>query len=397
LLFCDNSPYIFEVNYLLENYLTFSHDGRSGRTNVRFGGLPCQSSKGTFNGWIGKAQITAGTTEAAVHQHFTPKTELPAPGKCNRRLSLRPGLVEFFEGNTISYAVNQAGRPISSEADLWPFAPFAWTSEAVSPARPFILFHDPKITSDQLECAGPIVVHGGFTSAFYEFGDDRSGGTGRLIISIACWLTRIEERFLQAKISGSAITKTVPRLTGNYAASGSFKGWRPRTMPRHSILCLDVSGSMRRYYTELVSAANDYIKIQREFGGVISVVLFDEGAKILFEQNTEEIPESEIHSVERGGTNFAPALQLALQVVGRNSPEYECRILFFTDGEAGHPSSEIATLQSKSVRIDVVGLGSLSQSESNLLESLVTCGGTVTIGAAMNDVGEAFRAIAAAD
>jgi hypothetical protein len=137
------------VNYLLENYLTFSHDGRSGRTGVRFGGLPCQGKKGTFDGWIGKAQITVGTIESAVHQHFTPKAELPPPGNCSRRLSLRPGLVDFFEWNTISYAVNPAGQPISSETDLWPFAPFAWTSEDVSPARAFsIQQKEPSIFRD---------------------------------------------------------------------------------------------------------------------------------------------------------------------------------------------------------------------------------------------------------
>jgi hypothetical protein len=41
--------------------------------------------------------------------------------------------------------------------------------------------------------------------------------------------------------------------------------------------------------------------------------------------------------------------------------------------------------------MDVVGLGSVSRA---MLDSLVTCGGTVTIGAAMDDVNEAFVMIA---
>jgi hypothetical protein len=151
---------------------------------------------------------------------------------------------------------------------------------------------------------------------------------------------------------------------------------------------------MGTYYKDLASAANGYIIIQKGLGGVISVVLFDDGAKILFEQSTNDIPESEIHSVKSGGTQFEPALQMALQVVNRNRPQYECRILFFTDGGASHPSSEIAAIQSKRVRMDVVGLGSISRS---MLDRLVTCGGTVTIGAAMNDMGGTFCAIAAVD
>jgi hypothetical protein len=125
--------------------------------------------------------------------------------------------VTFYEGWTISSAVNPSGQPLATEADLWPFTVFAWTSEPTAVPRPFVLFHDPKITSTTLECPGPIVIHGGFTSAFYKFGDPNSqyGGTGRLIISIACWLTRFEERDHLAKITGQDI-KTVPRLTGSY-------------------------------------------------------------------------------------------------------------------------------------------------------------------------------------
>jgi hypothetical protein len=391
LLFCDNVPYIFEANYLLGNYLTFSHPGGSGRTNLRFGGLSCTGASGSqFNGWIGKQQISVAATESPARQGFTPKVELPAPGKCNRRLSLRPGLVKFYEGNTISYAVNPSGQPITSESDLWPFTPFAWTSENVSPPRPFILFHDPEITSDTFECPGPVVIHGGFTSAFYEFGDDKSGGTGRLIISIACWLTRMEERMYQAKVTASPIVKSVKRLTGNYSVSGSFTDFQPKPSSRHSILCLDVSGSMDRDYAQLAKGANDYINIQRGWGGLIPIVQFDDSARILYERGTRNIGARE--GFTDGGTDFSAALKVALQVIGRNPSGYECRILFFTDGGASIPTTELQTLRSQGIRMDVVGYGGGSE---KVLKQLVTCGGQVTIGRTINDVQDVFRATAA--
>jgi hypothetical protein len=395
LLFCDNAPYTFEVNYLLGNILTFTQGGRTTATNVRFGGLPCQGKSGTFNGWTGKQQISVSASETPVCQCFNPKVELPPPGKCNRRLSLRPGLVNFYEGNTISYAVNTSGQPISSETDLWPFTAFAWTSEKVSPARPFILFHDPTITSDALECPGPVVIHGGFTAAFYEFGDDKTGGTGRLIISISCWLTRIEERMYRAKISANSIAKSVPRLTGSYVVSGNFTGFQAKpstSRPRHSILCLDVSGSMSSAYSQLAAAANDYINIQRGLGGLISIIQHDHNARILYEQQTRNIGGNEGFTM--GGNDFGRALEVALQVVGRNRAGFECRILFFTDGGCAIPTAQLQKLKQAGIRMDVVGFGCVNR---DVLNQLVTCGGQVTIGSTMEDVQEIFRHIAAGE
>jgi hypothetical protein len=205
-LFPDNTPWTFQVNHLLSECLTFSHEGRTGRTNVRF-----------YGEYYGHHHIKVAANEAPACEHFLPTTMLPPPGRNNVRISLRPGLVTFWEGHTISSAADPSNQPISSPTDLWPFTAFAWTSEPANPPRPFVLFYDPKITSETLECPGPIVIHGGFTSAFSEFCDPNSlnGGTGRLIISIACWLTRFEERRLQERRIGQNL-KTVPALRGRY-------------------------------------------------------------------------------------------------------------------------------------------------------------------------------------
>jgi hypothetical protein len=248
-----------------------------------------------------------------------------------------------------------------------------------------------------LDSPGSIVIHGGFTAAFYEFGlamDDSTGGTGRLIISIACWLTRIEERLYLAKKTATPLVTTVPRLTENYSVSGVFSGWTPRpvvTRKRHSILVLDGSGSMSSAYAGLIVAANQYITIVVGNGGVISVVHFSSGASVIYERQTRMLGSQE--GYDGGGTNFQAALRTTIPVVQRNPAGYECRILFFTDGRASIPSSELQQLRNMGTRMDVVGFGSVNQS---ILNQLVTCGGTVSIGRTMNDVQAVFASLASA-
>jgi Mg-chelatase subunit ChlD len=149
---------------------------------------------------------------------------------------------------------------------------------------------------------------------------------------------------------------------------------------------------MRGSYSQLASAANGYINIQKGRGGVITVIQFESSASVVMERGTSNISESDCAS---GGTNFTAALQCALQVIGRtNLPGYECRILFFTDGGASIPTAELQRLRSANIRLDAIGFGSANQ---NTLSQLVTCGGQVTIGRTMTDIQSTFAAIAAAD
>jgi uncharacterized protein with von Willebrand factor type A (vWA) domain len=57
----------------------------------------------------------------------------------------------------------------------------------------------------------------------------------------------------------------------------------------------------------------------------------------------------------RGRTDFAAALRVALGVYDRTPPQYECRILFFTDGAARVSTAELQRLQAAGIRVDVVG------------------------------------------
>jgi hypothetical protein len=304
-------------------------------------------------------------------------------------------LVQFYEGNTISYAVNSSDSPLTKLNYLCPFTPFAWAFENVSPPRPFILFYDPKFSSHSFS-PGPIVLHGGFTSAFYEFRDDKYA-TGRLIISIACWLTRIEERLYASKRYSLPLQKNIPKLSGSYAVIGTFTDWRPipmRSCLRHSILILDGSGSMNSSYAKLIIAANKYIDIQVQRKGIISVISFSSDASILYKQETRKLDPME--GFANGGTDFYYLLSLAVQIASQNRSGYQCRILFFTDGNPNGSdySTILNQLRSMSIRMDVVGFGSLNET---VLRSLALNGGTFSNETTMDDVEKEFIRIAATD
>ena len=121
---------------------------------------------------------------------------------------------------------------------------------------------------------GPIVVHGGFTSAFYDF---EQNGTGRLVISIACWLIRKEEYMLDV---ANGIVKQVKGIPIPQNKNNNFYRWIKTNM--FSILILDVSGSMNYYYEDLINMANKIIQNQMKNDkneGV--VILFGTSAKAI--------------------------------------------------------------------------------------------------------------------
>lgn len=243
---------------------------------------------------------------------------------------------------------------------------------------------------------GPIVLHGGFTSAFYEFGDDQLG-TGRLIISVACWLTRIEDRLYKAKRISKSIQTTIPKLSGSYQVTGSFSFWRSSHSTsglRHSILILDGSGSMEDYYSQLLNSANKYINIQKSRGGLISVIAFSDIASILFERENRNLYSNEGY---RGrNTNYLDALKCAITVASSNPSGYNCRILFFTDGEPNSEnySNELSRLRFMDVQIDAIGFG--NQCNDRILQGLLHRG-QISHGNTMNEIDEIFVRIAATE
>ncbi|KAA6370049.1 MAG: hypothetical protein EZS28_034424, partial [Streblomastix strix] len=175
-LFCDNTPYNFEANYLLKNHFIFSHGEKNGASNVRLSGF-----------YKGKHQIQVSQNEDAAKKSFSPVLQLNSPGQAKQRLTLRPGLIQFSEGNTISYAVDDKDKPLTTAEQLWPFTPFAWTSQAVTQPRPFIL------------------------------------------------------KFVPYSLNPSPVSNYLFPLS--YPTFTAFRPPRPAAKPRHSILVLDGSGS----------------------------------------------------------------------------------------------------------------------------------------------------------
>jgi uncharacterized protein with von Willebrand factor type A (vWA) domain len=164
------------------------------------------------------------------------------------------------------------------------------------------------------------------------------------------------------------------------------------TLPRRSILVLDKSGSMGSGFPTIARGANSYIQIQSGRGGIITVVLFDSNAQIVYEAGAQAISEADCSS---GEINFVEALQCALQVIDRseqNQCGYQCRIVFFTDGGASISTAELQTLRSRNIRMDVIGTKEASDST---LRQLTTCGGEGTNVATFAAAGDQMRVIAA--
>ena len=253
---------------------------------------------------------------------------------------------KFSEGITLSYAET----PNNSE-DYSPFTPFAYLTDPNN-KRPFILYYDPKVETGR----GPIVVHGGFTSAFYDFQQD---GTGRLVISIACWLIRKEEIIINIE---NGIEKEIPSIPKPINKNIVFDKWiKVENGNMYSILILDVSGSMKYLYESLFNIANQIIQNQMkniENEGV--VILFGSYAKAIVNGRYRLLDLSDIEKADvGGGINFTTAFEVAEKYIKNKSKFQKKRILFLTDGISS--SSQLQSICNRMIQenfqINIVGFG----------------------------------------
>jgi hypothetical protein len=256
-------------------------------------------------------------------------------------------------------------------------------------------FYSSDLCSTVPSCCGPVVLHGGFTSAFSEFGEDMKG-TGKLLISIACWLTRIELRLSLARLGHGMPLTTIPALRGNYGKTGIFKGWTPiptKYIPWYSIIVLDSSFSMEDTYSSLIECVNDFIIDQTSKKGIISVISFSDSASIIRTKDNKTLASMEGYN--GGCTSFSEGFRLANQLADDPIPNYETRVLFFTDGYPNDNDPYIVecdNLFNKGVVIHAIGFGSVNK---NILDTLVRNEGLVYIGKTMVDVAQAFQRIGA--
>jgi hypothetical protein len=269
---------------------------------------------------------------------------------------LRTGLVTVYEGDTISYAVDPTGKPITDARDLSPFTPFAWSTEESTVPRPFILYWNrPQRANPDQRVPGSIVLHGGFTSAFYEFGDEeKAPGTGRLIESIACWLAHLEERtYLEGNYS-VRIAKGTPELPGGYNVIEPFREWR---QPRlHLVLLLDLSESMEGCIIEFISKVNEFLGKHAGENMISTAITFNSVATLVSKPPTAPVP-AFTEADCKSGTNYKAALQKALEVIEGTDWAYESRIIMVTDGDVmKDPDDEIRRIHSKGIRLDPIFL-----------------------------------------
>ena len=307
-LFCDNYPFVLEANLLLKEYIKFEE----GEINFEM--------KGSYNNKDPEGRfIFVKGTKNVKNGYFQPEHFLKCPGKANKRLSLRIGLNTFSEGITLSYA-----ETFDNTENYRPFTPFAYLSDPVN-KRPFILYYDPKVETGR----GPIVVHGGFTSAFYDF---EQTGTGRLVISIACWLIRKEEYIVNLR---EGIVKVIRGIKRPRRELIMFNKWIKSNFSKmYSIIILDVSGSMSIYYERLIKMANDIISKQilnKDNKGTI--ILFGTNAKTIIKDNYRLLSLNDIKIANVGtSTNFYNAFKEAEKYIYNKNVFTYKRILFLTDG-----------------------------------------------------------------
>ena len=330
-LFCDNYPFVLETNLLLKQYLEFEE----GKVNFEM--------KGNYNNDNPEERfIYVKGKQKNKNGYFQPEHFYESPGEADR-LSLRIGLNKFSEGITLSYA-----ETFDNSENYKPFTPFAYLSDPTK-LKPFILYYDPKIKKEGIS-RGPIVIHGGFTSAFYDFQED---GTGRLVISIACWLIRKEEIYLNKnkKIE-------IPRLFQK-TSFGNFNNWIIKKINMYSIFILDVSGSMKKYYDSLIRMTNNIITNQKknnENEGV--VIFFATYAKVIITGKYRLLSLADIKDSEvLDGTDFLIAFKEAEKYIYNKKNFQKKRILFLTDGLSD--SSKLQPICDKMIKenfeINIVG------------------------------------------
>ena len=324
LLFCDNEPFTFEANLLLSKYLNFEEVNRVGANFIMSGNYVRNPNIDKY------IKVRNDSSSDSKRATFDSKELLFPPGKGEiKRLSLRVGMKYFNEGITLSYA-----KTYDNSNNYEPFSAFAYSTDDKKD-KAIILYYDPKINPNNKYNRGPIVVHGGFTSAFYEFTNE---GTGKLIISIACWLGRIEEG-IKDKYKDEKTEFFVPTIQRSNS-NQIFKDWY-KIKSIYTILILDVSFSMSENYDSLIQMTNSILESQKESEeNEIALIFFGGDAKLkkkgkfkeLYQKNNWEIKKEDINDINTGDTIYNSAFQKAKEHLETSQEFILKRVLFFTDG-----------------------------------------------------------------
>ena len=344
----NNFPFVLETNLLLTEYLQFK---KYEDKDVNFKMTGNYINKDTEINEKGKI-YRMNENEIKKSGKFINEYTIETP---RNKLRFFPtvGVIVFNEGITLSYA-----ERIDKTKEIELFKPIAYLSDKEH-KRSFILYYDPKINDEKENkiSRGPIIVHGGLTSAFYEF---KLEGTGKIIKSIALWLARIEERFFDEE------KLKIPHIIGKKIGEKKFDQWNNDQILTYTILILDVSGSMTNYYLDLINMTNQIIKLQKEKKEPNE----NEGVIILFGDNANEIRKGKFINIKDlelndiynanvgGGTNFYNAFNKAQKYLNIDEKFTSRKVLFLTDGQDTSDITDLCkNIKECGFKISFFGLG----------------------------------------
>ncbi len=135
-------------------------------------------------------------------------------------------------------------------------------------------------------------------------------------------------------------------------------------LPLNFCLALDHSGSMAGEKLRTMKEAVNHIIDQLGVEDILSIVTFQSRTEILAPAQPARDKEALKRAVNKirdgGGTNVAPALQAALQLVSQSlSSERVSRIILLTDGEATDPEEDSRRVadEAGSSGVPIIGLG----------------------------------------
>jgi Ca-activated chloride channel homolog len=111
-------------------------------------------------------------------------------------------------------------------------------------------------------------------------------------------------------------------------------------MPINVSFVLDRSGSMKGDKIERVRRATAMAVDMLDHRDTLSVIIFDHRSEVLIPAQPVDVPESLKQTIQRirdaGGTKIAPALDKALQEIGKVDTEKIRRLVLLTDGQTEH-------------------------------------------------------------
>ena len=137
-----------------------------------------------------------------------------------------------------------------------------------------------------------------------------------------------------------------------------------RALPRELIIVIDTSGSMHGESIEQARAAVDRALQSLAPGDLFNVVQFNTNAEALFPATVLADPDNVARARRYtrglradGGTNMAPALEIALGA--RDNPGYLRQVVFITDGAVGNEAQLFAQIEKElgDSRLFTVGIG----------------------------------------